>query len=73
MVIFFSRFLVLSLPYWQISMDLIIFHSTYLPGALPMLNQVMSATRGASDAFSGVSRHVNDSVSQTSFFLFVFY
>ncbi|KAB1216021.1 hypothetical protein CJ030_MR4G008905 [Morella rubra] len=31
-------------------------------GALPMLNQVMSATSGASDAFSGVSRHVNDSL-----------
>lgn len=31
-------------------------------GALPMLNQVMSATRGATDAFSGVSRHVNDSL-----------
>lgn len=27
-----------------------------------MLNQVMSATRGATDAFSGVSRHVNTSV-----------
>lgn len=31
-------------------------------GAIPMLNQVMSATRGATDAFSGVSRHVNDSL-----------
>ncbi|XVF51834.1 hypothetical protein PTKIN_Ptkin04bG0216100 [Pterospermum kingtungense] len=28
-------------------------------GAIPMLGQVMSATRGATDAFSGVSRHVN--------------
>ncbi|WCJ25794.1 hypothetical protein M5689_007653 [Euphorbia peplus] len=28
-------------------------------GALPMVGQVMSATRGATDAFSGVSRHVN--------------
>ncbi|OMO95777.1 hypothetical protein CCACVL1_05251 [Corchorus capsularis] len=27
--------------------------------AIPMLGQVMSATRGATDAFSGVSRHVN--------------
>ncbi|KAH1157455.1 hypothetical protein GLYMA_11G037300v4 [Glycine max] len=27
-----------------------------------MLNQVMSATRGATDAFSGVSRHVNTSL-----------
>lgn len=33
-------------------------------GALPMLGQVMSATRGATDAFSGVSRHVNESVNQ---------
>ncbi|KAF7828471.1 hypothetical protein G2W53_019635 [Senna tora] len=31
-------------------------------GAIPMLNQVMSATRGATDAFSGVSRHVNNSL-----------
>ncbi|GLT49120.1 hypothetical protein SLA2020_226990 [Shorea laevis] len=31
-------------------------------GALPMLGQVMSATRGATDAFSGVSRHVNDAL-----------
>lgn len=28
-----------------------------------MLNQVMSATRGATGAFSGVSRQVNDAVS----------
>ncbi|KAJ6706086.1 DYNAMIN [Salix purpurea] len=28
-------------------------------GALPMVGQVMSATRGATDAFSGVTRHVN--------------
>ncbi|XP_065857052.1 uncharacterized protein [Euphorbia lathyris] len=28
-------------------------------GAVPMVGQVMSATRGATDAFSGVSRHVN--------------
>lgn len=27
-----------------------------------MLNQVMTATRGATDAFSGVGRHVNNSV-----------
>ncbi|KAK7367733.1 hypothetical protein VNO80_09751 [Phaseolus coccineus] len=31
-------------------------------GAIPMLNQVMSATRGATDAFSGLSRHVNTSL-----------
>ncbi|KAK7309074.1 hypothetical protein RJT34_05521 [Clitoria ternatea] len=31
-------------------------------GAIPMLNQVMSATRGATDAFSGVSSHVNASL-----------
>lgn len=31
-------------------------------GAIPMLNQVMSATRGATDALSGVSRHVNDTM-----------
>lgn len=29
-----------------------------------MIGQVMSATRGATDAFSGVSRHVNSAVSQ---------
>lgn len=28
-----------------------------------MVNQVMSATRGATGAFSGVSRQVNDAVS----------
>lgn len=28
-------------------------------GALPMVGQVMSATRGATDAFSGITRHVN--------------
>lgn len=31
-------------------------------GAIPMLNQVMTATRGATDAFSGVGRHVNNSL-----------
>lgn len=31
-------------------------------GAVPVLNQVMGATRGATDAFSGVSRHVTDSL-----------
>ncbi|KAH6818011.1 hypothetical protein C2S51_001614 [Perilla frutescens var. frutescens] len=30
-------------------------------GAIPVLGQVMSATRGATDAFSGVQRHVNSS------------
>lgn len=34
-------------------------------GAIPVLNQVMSATRGATDAFSGVSQHVNITVSLT--------
>ncbi|KAL6556996.1 hypothetical protein OROHE_006872 [Orobanche hederae] len=29
-------------------------------GAIPVLSQVMVATRGATDAFSGVHRHVND-------------
>ncbi|KAK9275217.1 hypothetical protein L1049_022479 [Liquidambar formosana] len=33
-------------------------------GAIPMLNQVMGATRGATDAFSGVGRHVNDSLKK---------
>ncbi|CAI0533093.1 unnamed protein product [Linum tenue] len=32
------------------------------PCALPMVNQVLSATRGATDAFSGFSRHVNDAL-----------
>ncbi|XP_031255135.1 uncharacterized protein LOC116113130 [Pistacia vera] len=31
-------------------------------GAIPMVNQVMSATRGATGAFSGVSRQVNDAL-----------
>ncbi|XP_027080861.1 uncharacterized protein LOC113779906 isoform X1 [Coffea eugenioides] len=31
-------------------------------GAIPMLNQVMGAARGATDAFSGVGRHVNSSL-----------
>ncbi|XP_019179647.1 PREDICTED: uncharacterized protein LOC109174869 [Ipomoea nil] len=31
-------------------------------GAIPMVNQVMVATRGATDAFSGVGRHVNNSL-----------
>ncbi|KAJ9707008.1 hypothetical protein PVL29_002128 [Vitis rotundifolia] len=31
-------------------------------GAIPVVNQVMSATRGATDAFSGVGRHVNDTL-----------
>ncbi|XP_060213678.1 uncharacterized protein LOC132640885 isoform X2 [Lycium barbarum] len=31
-------------------------------GAIPMLNQVMTATRGATDAFSGVGRHVNSTL-----------
>lgn len=31
-------------------------------GAIPVLNQVMSATGGATHAFSGVARHVNDSL-----------
>lgn len=31
-------------------------------GAVPMLNQVMSAARGATDTFSGVGRHVNSSL-----------
>ena len=34
-------------------------------GAIPVLNEVMSAARGATYAFSGVTRHVNDSVSRT--------
>ena len=44
----------------------------YIPGAIPMMGQVMSATRGATDAFSGVSRHVNGAVSQRYSFLIVF-
>lgn len=31
-------------------------------GAIPMLQQVMIATRGATDAFSGAGRHVNSSL-----------
>ncbi|CAN1174727.1 hypothetical protein LINPERHAP1_LOCUS3401 [Linum perenne] len=31
-------------------------------GALPMVNQVLSATRGATDAFSGVTRQVNNAL-----------
>lgn len=33
-------------------------------GAIPMLNEVMVATRGATDAFSGVGRHVNQSLKK---------
>ncbi|KAL1531205.1 hypothetical protein AAHA92_33910 [Salvia divinorum] len=33
-------------------------------GAIPVLGQVMSATRGATDAFSGVQRHVNNSLKK---------
>ncbi|KAM1787568.1 uncharacterized protein LOC126626668 [Malus sylvestris] len=31
-------------------------------GAIPVLNQVMGATRGATDALSGASRHVNNAL-----------
>ncbi|XP_023554183.1 uncharacterized protein LOC111811523 [Cucurbita pepo subsp. pepo] len=31
-------------------------------GAIPVVNDVMSATRGATDAFSGISRHLNYSL-----------
>ncbi|KAI4372422.1 hypothetical protein MLD38_010656 [Melastoma candidum] len=33
-------------------------------GAIPVVNQMLSATRGATDAFSGVTRHVNDSLKR---------
>ncbi|KAI3787649.1 hypothetical protein L1987_42261 [Smallanthus sonchifolius] len=33
-------------------------------GAIPVLNQVMVAARGASDVFSGVGRHVNHSLKK---------
>ncbi|KAL8488591.1 hypothetical protein ACS0TY_024296 [Phlomoides rotata] len=33
-------------------------------GAIPVLNQVMIATRGATDAISGVQRHVNTSLQK---------
>ncbi|MBA0609677.1 hypothetical protein Godav_021691 [Gossypium davidsonii] len=33
-------------------------------GTIPMLGQVMSATRGATDAFSGVSKHVNGALTK---------
>ncbi|RVW50752.1 hypothetical protein CK203_076839 [Vitis vinifera] len=33
-----------------------------ISGAIPVVNQVMGATRGATDAFSGVGRHVNDAL-----------
>lgn len=35
-----------------------------LSGAIPVVNQVMSATSGATGILSGVARHVNDSVNQ---------
>lgn len=52
------------LPIWvQKMIYLCLFVSyAFCVGAVPMLNQVMSATRGATDAFSGVTRHVNTSV-----------
>lgn len=41
-------------------------------GALPMLGQVTSAARGATDVFSGLGRHVNHSVTNLPFpFLFL--
>ncbi|KAK6935108.1 hypothetical protein RJ641_035263 [Dillenia turbinata] len=33
-------------------------------GAIPMLGQVMSTTRGATDVFAGVSKHLNDSLKK---------
>jgi hypothetical protein len=36
--------------------------SIFISGMIPGLQQVMSATRGATDAFSGVTRHVNSAV-----------
>ncbi|CAH1441934.1 unnamed protein product [Lactuca virosa] len=33
-------------------------------GAIPVLNQVMGAARGATDVFSGVGRHVNNSLNK---------
>lgn len=33
-------------------------------GAIPVLGQVMTAARGATDAFSGVQRHVNNSLKK---------
>ncbi|XP_008465884.2 uncharacterized protein LOC103503467 isoform X8 [Cucumis melo] len=30
-------------------------------GAIPVMNELMSATRGATDAFSGITRHLNNS------------
>lgn len=35
-------------------------------GAIPVLSEVMVATRGATDAFSGVQRHVNNTVCVTN-------
>ncbi|KAG8495897.1 hypothetical protein CXB51_007499 [Gossypium anomalum] len=37
---------------------------TVISGMIPMLGQVMSATRGATDAFSGVSKHVNGALTK---------
>ncbi|CAK9309406.1 unnamed protein product [Citrullus colocynthis] len=31
-------------------------------GAIPVMSEVMSATRGATDAFSGITRHLNNSL-----------
>jgi hypothetical protein len=44
-----------------------LFFSFFL-GAIPALQQVMVATRGATDIFSGVGRHVNTSVSRLHLF-----
>lgn len=44
-------------------------YSYFIPGAIPVMNEVMSATRGATDAFSGITRHLNNSVS----FIHVFF
>jgi hypothetical protein len=72
---FFFLILILLKLYYVILIKLLSY-SEFVVGAIPMLNQVMSATRGATDAFSGVSRHVNTSVSNTFFnvsLLFFFY
>lgn len=37
-------------------------------GAIPVMSEVMSATRGATDAFSGITRHLNNSVSLILYF-----
>lgn len=50
------------------------YNVTTFSGAVPMVGEVMTAARGATDAFAGASRHLNNAVCQIypSLVLFIF-